>query len=424
MHFAVLIYIFILDCYQQVYCSITMDRSKLIQILHGIIIADALASPLDTLSAEHIHNVFGTIHDYTDPAPALKNKLYLWKKPALYTALSQYCILLSALNAQQDTYVHQHACNFISSLGDSSRIFRHPQGFLQHLQSPYDAPTAELLICIPALFFLHKQNPISIIHFILSHNKNAATCAASVFVYILLETIIMRQLIALDSVVLKHTAEYAYQFVQEHSALFFNNGGNPQNIIEATKDLHDLIINLPLESDETHYTRYCIPFANRWSKNEYTRLTVNHPFTLLPLALYCVHTGQKDSLLYSAIHKGGKISLLTPLVALLATAMYGYEVIPQNLMDTIVNKKRILQLLALLQSHSISINYLTDFFQNEAKLTQKELEERESKLKHFKPKQTGKNKDKDKYASMNYHIVESWTKLDKAKWKKERRRKK
>ncbi|MEJ5361240.1 MAG: hypothetical protein WHV26_04175 [Spirochaetota bacterium] len=400
-----------------------MNRLRLIQTLHSIIIADALASPLDTLSAEHIRTVFGTIDDYTDPTPALKNKLHLWKKPALYTALSQYCILLAAINAQQNTYVHQHISNFISTLGDSSHIFRHPQGFLHHLQSPYDAPTAELLICIPALFFLHKQNPNSIIQFILSHNKNAATCAASLFVFMILEKIIQQQLIALDSTILKQTSEDMYQFVHLHSAHFFNNGGNPQNIIDATKDLYDMMINLPLNSDETHFTRYCIPFANRWSKNEYTRLTVNHPFTLLPLALYCLHTGKKESLLYSSIHKGGKISLLTPLVALLATAMYGYQVIPQNLMDNIVNKKRISQLLTSLQNNSLSMSNLLEFFQNEAKLTQKELEEHESKLKHIKSKQTGKNKDKDKYTLMTNHVVESWTKLDKAKWKKERRKK-
>jgi hypothetical protein len=400
-----------------------MDYTTLIHILHSIIIADALASPLDNLSAEHIHNVFGTIHDYIDPTPALKNKLHLWKKPALYTALTQYCILLAAINAQQNAYVHQHISNFISSLGDSSHIFRHPQGFLQHLQFPYDAPTAELLICIPALFFLHKQNPNSIIHFILSHNKNAATCAASLFIYLILEKIIMRQFIALDSTVLKQTAEDTYQFVQLHSAHLFNNGGNPQNIIEATKDLHDMMLNVPLGSNETHYTKYCIPFANRWSKNVFTRLTVNHPFTLLPLALWCIHTGDKESLLFSSVHTGGKISLLTPLVALLATAVYGHQIIPQNLMDSIVNKKRISQLLESLQNNSISKNYLIEFFQNEEKLTQKELEERESKLKHIKIKQTGKNKDKDKYTSITNHVVESWTKLDKAKWKKKRRKK-
>lgn len=400
-----------------------MDRTRLIQILNSIIIADALASPLDNLSPEHIHNVFGTIHDYTDPTPALKHKLHLWKKPGLYTALSQYCILLSAINSQQNIFSHQHIDNFIFSLGDSSNIFRHPQGFLQHLTSPYDAPTAELLICIPTLFLLHKQNTNSVIHFILSHNTNAAVCASSLFVYMLLEAILMQQLTALDGALLQQTAQKTLQFTHTHSSAIFDNGGNPQNIIEAAKDLHTMMTGLPLGSNLTHITGYCLPFANRWSKNQYTRLTVNHPFALLPMALYCIQTFEKESLIYSTIHQGGKISLLAPLVALIATALYSSDVIPENLSDTIVNKKRILQMLELLHNKSITTNYLTEFFQNEKKLTQKEQEEHESKLKHIAPKRPSSKKPHDTYKDMTQHVVESWTKLDKAKWKKERRKK-
>jgi len=400
----------------------TMDRSRLTQILHSIIIADAFASPLDNLGAEHMHNVFGTIHDYTDPTPALKHKLHVWKKPGLYTALSQYCILLAAINSQQNTFSHQHIDNFIFSLGDSSNIFRHPQGFLQHLNSPFDAPTAELLICMPAIFFLHKQNSNSIIHFILSHNTNAAVCASSLFLYILLEEIIRRQLITLDGALLQQIAENTLQFTHTHSSSIFDNGGNPQNIIEAAKDLYTMMTQLPLGNHLTHVTSYCLPFANRWSKNAYTRLTVNHPFALLPMALYCIQTFDKELLFSSALHQGGKTSLLVPLAALIATAFYGDDVIPKNLIDTIVNKKRILQLLESLQNNSISIFYLTEFFQNEKKLTQKEQEELESKLKHIAPKRPPSKKSQDAYKDMTQHVVESWTKLDKAKWKKERRK--
>jgi len=400
----------------------TMDRSRLTQILHSIIIADAIASPLDNLSAEHIHNVFGTIHDYTDPTPALKHKLHVWKKPGLYTALSQYCIILSAINAQLTTYSHKHILNFISSLGDSSSIFRHPQGFLQHLNSPYDAPTAELLICIPALFFLNKQNANSIIHFILSHNTNPAVCVSSLFVYMLIEEIIQRQFIALDGAVLQQTAETTLQFTHTHSSALFDNGGNPQNIIEAAKDLYSMMMQLPLGNKLTHFTSHCLPFANRWSKNAYTRLTVNHPFALLPMALYCIQTFDKELLFSLSLHQGGKTSLLVPLAALIATAFYGDDIIPKNLIDTIVNKKRILQLLESLQNNSISINYLTEFFQNEKKLTQKEHEELESKLKHIAPKRPSSKQSKDSSKDITQHVIESWTKLDKAKWKKERRK--
>lgn len=411
-----------LDCCQKVYHDITMDRSRLTQILHSIIIADALASPLDNLGAEHIHNVFGTIHEYTDPTPALKHKLHAWKKPGLYTALSQYCILLAAINSQQNVVSHQHIANFIFSLGDSSTIFRHPQGFLQRLNLPYNSPTTELLICIPTLFFLSKQSNNSIIHFILSHNTNAALCASSLFVYLLLEEILMHQLTTLDCALLLQTAENTLQFTHTHSSSIFANGGNPQNIIETAQDLYTMMMQLPLGSNLSHFTSYCLPFANKWSKNVYTRLTVNHPFALLPMALYCIQTFEKELLLYSSLYQGGKTSLLVPLVALIATALYGDDVIPKNLIGTIVNKKRILQLLQSLQNNSISMNYLMEFFQNEKKLTQKEQEELKSKLKHIPSKRPTSKKPQDAHKDMTQHVVESWTKLDKAKWKKERKK--
>lgn len=401
-----------------------MNRTKLTRMLHSIIIADALASPLDNLSAEHIRNIFGSIRDYTDPTPALKHKLHLWKKPGMYTALSQYCIILSAINTHQNIFNYKLVSDFIFSFGDSSHIFRHPQGFLQQLNIPYDAPTAELMVCIPTLLFLQKHHPESIINFILTHNKNAATFAASLFLYKLLEEIIQRQLLSLDISLLHTSAMNTVEFTQKHSSVIFNNGGNPHNVMEAAQDLSTMIKNLPLTGNETSFIQYCVPFASKWSKNVFSRLNVNHPFALLPLALYCISTIEKESLLFSTVNKGGKVSLLFPLVALFATTLYGYEIIPQILIQNLINKKRITQFLELLQHNSLSMNFLYEFFQNEEKMTHKEQEELESKLKHVTTKATTKKKAEDKFINMTHHVVESWTKLDKAKWKKERRKRK
>ncbi len=399
-----------------------MNKTKLTQVLHGIIIADALASPLDNLSAEHIRNIFGSIRDYTDPTPALKHKLHLWKKPGMYTALSQYCIILSAINSHQNIFNYKQVSDFIFSFGDSSRIFRHPQGFLQQLNLAYDAPTVESMVCIPTLLFLQKHHPESIINFILTHNKNAATFVASVFLYTLLEDIIQRQLLSLDSSLLYTAATNTVEFTHHYSSVIFSNGGNPHNVIEAAQDLSTMIKNLPLAIDELSFIQYCVPFANKWSKNIYTRLNVNHPFALLSLALYCISTIEKESLLFSTANKGGKVSLLVPLVALIATTLYGYAIIPQILIQNLINKKRITRFLELLQHNSLSMDFLYEFFQNEEKMTLKEHEELESKLKHVAIKT--KKKAEDKFNNMTHLVVESWTKLDKAKWKKERRKRK
>lgn len=392
-------------------------------ILQSIIIADAFASPLDNLSAQHIKVTFGDVTEYVDPEPALKHKLYLWKKPGLYTSLSQYCILLCAINSQNYTYNHQLVINFLHSLGDSSAYFRHTPQILHNLGNAYDAPTAELLVLIPSLLFCKREpTPQNLLHFILAHNKNAATCAACTFFYLLLKEIIGRQLSTFHPEILNDISSQMALLIQQHSASIFEHGANPQVITQAASDLHALMTTLPLTSDEVTLTRHILNYANKWSNNSFTRLTVNHPFAILPFALYCSYSTTIDAV-FSHIRHGGRVSVLLPLVAAISVALYGPDSIPENLKEALINKKRIYQLLQLLQEGSMSMNYLTEFFQNEMKLTQKEKDELESKLKHSKhTREKPKKPVADKHAVMTNHVVESWTKLDKAKWKKERKK--
>ncbi len=63
-------------------------------ILLGAIIGDALCSPLEGLSPGHLRSTLGRITGYMDPEPALRGKLDRWKKPALYTSLSQMALIV------------------------------------------------------------------------------------------------------------------------------------------------------------------------------------------------------------------------------------------------------------------------------------------------------------------------------------------
>ncbi|RPI89409.1 MAG: ADP-ribosylglycohydrolase family protein, partial [Spirochaetales bacterium] len=65
------------------------DTDKNTGILLGALTGDALCTPLEGLSAGHIRSVLGHIGDYADPEPALKGKMDRWRKPALYSSLSQ-----------------------------------------------------------------------------------------------------------------------------------------------------------------------------------------------------------------------------------------------------------------------------------------------------------------------------------------------
>lgn len=392
-------------------------------ILESIIIADAFASPLDNLSAQHIKATFGDVTEFVDPTPALKHKLNLWKKPGLYTSLSQYCILLCAINSQNYTYNHQLVINFLHSLGDSSVYFRHTPQILHNLNNTFDAPTAELLVFIPSLLFCKREStPQNLLHFILAHNKNAATCVACTFFYLLLKEIIGRQLSILHPELVNDVSSQMALLIQQHSASIFEHGANPQVVTQAANDLYALMTTLPFASDEATFTQHVLNYANKWSTNSFTRLTVNHPFAILSFAFYCSYSTPYNAV-FSHIHHGGRVSVLLPLIAAISAALYGPDSIPEHLKETLINKKRIYQLLQFLHESSITMNYLTEFFQNEMKLTQKEKDELESKLKHSKHiKEKPKKPAADKHNAMTNHVVESWTKLDKAKWKKEKKK--
>lgn len=401
-------------------------RDSIAPILESIIIADAFASPLDNHSAEHIRAVFGNITAHTDPAPALKHKLHLWKKPGLYTAISQYLILLCAVNAHNNAYNHQSVLHFLQTLGDSSCYLRHPYGLLQHINSVYDAPTAELCLFMPSLLCLqYPPTPEQTIRFALMHNKHPASCLAALFYYQLLHQIVSHNVSELSIALCESLASATVSMIQEYSNVIFECGANPLAFHEAASDLYNMITALPVENDEPTVTAHCLQFANKWSKYSITRLTVNHPFTILPLAMYHLHTTPIESIYFSTVQKGGKVSVLVPMSAAIASALYGKDAVPHILKEELINKKRIFQFTASLADNTLSMNYITEFFQNELKLTQKEKEELESKLKHIKhPKDKQKKPSADNRNGLTRHVVESWTKTDKAKWKKEKKNQK
>lgn len=104
------------------------DRKR--GIIIGAAIGDALCSPLDGLGPGHIRSIFGRVREYLDPAPALKGRLDRWKKPALYTSISQ-TIMLILISAREDGGPDMD--RFLRSLEDNPPVegnlygaFRHP----------------------------------------------------------------------------------------------------------------------------------------------------------------------------------------------------------------------------------------------------------------------------------------------------------
>ncbi len=66
----------------------------------------------------------------------------------------------------------------------------------------------------------------------------------------------------------------------------------------------------------------------------------------------------------------------------------------------------------------ITEEIIQDFISGEASLSAKETEEKNAKLKHVKIKIKKKKSRHEMEKELSNHVVESWTKFDRAKWRK------
>ena len=105
---------------------------------------------------------------------------------------------------------------------------------------------------------------------------------------------------------------------------------------------------------------------------------------------------------------------------LMAERGYGDYAIRVFLEGLGLPEKTVLDALA---AGAVSPEALDDFIRSEASLTGKEQEELKARLRHTKKKQrSGPRTRAEKEKELARHVVESWTKYDRARWKKERQR--
>ncbi|HPY02020.1 MAG TPA: hypothetical protein PL161_02230, partial [Spirochaetota bacterium] len=74
-----------------------MNNKK--DILKSIIAGDALGSVFHGLSEGHIRANFTADEIYPDTIKALKKNESLWRKPALYTSVSQLSVIAAVLSS-------------------------------------------------------------------------------------------------------------------------------------------------------------------------------------------------------------------------------------------------------------------------------------------------------------------------------------
>lgn len=422
----------------------TMRELKIKGMLLGAIAGDAIGTPFNGLSKTHIHAVYKSINNYTDATPALKGKLQDWKKAALYSSSSQLMLLLlifTIKNKRMNVYDFARFVRKIPEAGENEYgIFRHPGSTERHFMQTvkeeiesseekkyYIASARSSVIIIPFSVLNSEINDnliIDMLSFSFMFNKDVHSAAGALLFVMFLKRIIIEK--NFDSAKLLNKAIEVSNFLLEKTEVFTNRiseiGIMHNHLESCIKDYLNIFFLIKDAKEISEAEKIIVNYVNTKIKTPVTRATIDHPLAIIPFAVFftACHIGQPSEMLFRAAEIGGTASILCALTGALTGAMLGTGWLQGNLLDNLVNKKRIINIVDSAINAKITDALVDDFIRCEASLTVKEIQEKNAKLKHvkIKPKKTKKKSRKDIERELSAHVVESWTKLDKAKWRK------
>ena len=406
-------------------------------IIFSAIIGDAAGYTFNGMKKNHIKAIFREITGYTDPAPALKDNMQRWKKPGLYSSITQN-ILLTAACTDKRTF---NSDEFIKAVKNSpdvagveSGIFRDPgeaeRNFIFRTKNDENSahhfimPCSRLLPPVLSLLLVknEKEHLISAVKYISLFTKSSSTIACSILLLQLIKDLISEK----DNRILQtalFSSEKMKNDIINNQNRIFDLGFNPDYIISEADSLLNLFKELNTTKNTADYEKLICRYADKKKTNTITRGSVNLPETILPMAVVLSDScPDPESIFLIAVHEGGSASSLTSLSAAITAAYHGIH-IPEIFIDTLVNKKRINTIIDQIADDKNRSSIIPEIYDTEPGLTAKEYEEHKAKNKNIPVTKEKKKKTRGEIESeLSKHVVESWTKLDKAKWKKERKK--
>jgi len=418
-------------------------RNNIQDILLGSITGDALGAPLDGMGEAHIRSVFKSVDNYIDPMPALKGKPDRWKKPGLYTSTTQLLLSLSvALNGEKICRSHMLENLFTTISGSGETLtghLRHPTSTIIQAfrrmenaedQSTSHFTTGDILPLLPALLVLKKTGEetfiTSVTSFVSFFSHNPWVLASSLITSSLYFSIYSStgsgelNTVVTDAI---ESANRAGNLSETFSHLVFDSGWNPDTVIDCIRQIHDLLVRIQESTHIEQAAQYIVQSINANQKTPVTRPTVNHPISVLcwPCA-YALHISSVQEYMFQMAETGGSTGIFVPVAGAIYSMYCGSSMIPSHLIENLINRKRILALVESINTMKVTSAEMSAFFQNESSLTRKEEEERGSRFRRTPEKKPRKRTKKENMDELSRHVVESWTKYDKAKWKKQKKK--
>ncbi len=413
-------------------------KNRIASIIEHLVTGDALGTNYEGLSRGHVSAVFKEVKVFQDPEPALKGKLIRWRMPGLYSSISQMGLLHASLLASGSDVarIRDMIAGSPEPAGSDYGIFRNPGRCEQELitncrsgdpaglpQSP--VPCGRIIpSALPAAFF--AKSPADCLAltagyvslFTTNPDTAAGALAASSLVFSLLSgahanrDMIWR--LYLD------TLETISEEVKSRPDTLFNAGINPLSLEESLKRFRMVAEAVPGTKDIRAAEDRICEKLNPGLKTPIRRASVNLPEALVPFSAFMASRVEAGAPSAAAAAEGGMSPVLASLTAAFSAAADEEYREPPFFSD-LVNRKRVAAMAAAIAAGCISISYIDDFIESESSLTRKEIEERNARLKHEKkPDKKKKKSDRQRRDDLTRHIVESWTKVDKARWKKEK----
>ena len=417
------------------------DRIK--GMILGSIVGDALGTPIDGLSKGHISAVFKEIDTYIDPSPALKGKMECWKKPGSYSSISQMIILLSYIFCSKKKINEIDLIELIKEIPETPEsrfgIFRHPynmekklverarRGDLSDKDNTFSHTCARLAAIIPSIIVYNSKSYIDFIFSALSFsillNKNVESIVGALIFAALLRRSVDENEVCTNIILLTiNEIDLLKCELDMNTDRIFDLGINPDTFLSILEEYRIIMYNIKDIDEKEKVEEVICSYINKKNKTPIKRATVNHPICLIPYAIFLTdkYYHNYSDILFIAAEEGGATSILCTLIGSLIGSLYGTESIPSELLDKLINKKRINTIVDTISKKRVLKSTIDDFIKTEASLTAKEFQELNAKIKHITQKKKIKKKKTivDREATLSKHVVESWTKIEKAKWRK------
>ena len=407
--------------------------------IRGFVLGDALGSSYEGMSRGHIASHFREEKGFPDTVDAQKGHYDRWRKPGLYGGISQLFVIAALLGCERPSD-YNYLKRFLSKKGrvldTTSGIFRAPGRLIEEYlislyrncegSVTYDLQSASVLPvvsggCLSMLAYACPTVPDMVKYAVSFHSDVFGSVGASLHTYLL-----HRIFVSNDESPLNMAMEESRRIkndMEECQPELFKAGVNPDKCIDAAAAFADVFGTLSDVTSCDEAEKRIVAIVNRYMKTPVTRATIDHPLSIFPFAVAIASLSGANAIRKAAGFGGSSTVLasMTGGIANAAAAGTEEEIIPPELEDALVNRKSVWEYSSLIASGNGEEGDADEFFSREIALTSKELDEKSAKLKHLKAPEQKKRTTAEKEAFLTRHVVESWTKNDKAKWRKQRR---